>query len=91
MIEAQSHDSVSWLNRRKVRGHVGLRAGVGLNVGVICSEQVFGALERETLGHVDELAAAVVAATGVSLGVFVGKDGPLRLENRAARIVLGRD
>ena len=43
------------------------------------------------LGDVDELAAAVVAAAGVALGVLVGEHGTLRLEHGARHEVLARD
>jgi hypothetical protein len=49
------------------------------------------ALDGERLDLVDELAAAVVALPGIALGVLVGENGALRLEDRLAHDVLGGD
>ena len=76
--------------RREHRG-VGGGAGVRLHVRVLGAEQGLGALDGELLGDVDELAAAVVAAAGVALGVLVGEHGALRLEHGAGHEVLARD
>ena len=68
-------------NTRLVR----LAAGVRLHVGEAAAEQLAGALDRELLGDVDELAAAIVALARIALGVFVGHHRALRLEHGAAR------
>ena len=64
---------------------------MGLDVGVVCAEEFLGAVYGELFYDVDEFAAAVVAPSGVALGVFVGEDGPLGLEDCAAGVVFGRD
>ncbi len=56
-------------------------AGVGLDVGVIGAEELFGAVDGELLDVVDEFAAAVPAFGGVALGVFVGEDAALGLHD----------
>ena len=48
-------------------------AGVRLHVGEAALEQLLGALDRQRLGLVDELAAAVVAVARIALGVLVGQ------------------
>ena len=55
-------DRVAGLEQRHVDGVVGLGAGVRLDVGVLGAEQLLGAVDRQLLGDVDLLAAAVVAA-----------------------------
>ena len=50
------------LEQRVVHRGVGLRAGVRLDVRVLGAEQRLGAVDRELLGDVDVLAAAVVAS-----------------------------
>ena len=45
----------------------------------------------ETLGDVDELAAAVIALARIAFGVFVGEHRPLRLEHARARVILRGD
>ncbi len=89
--EVQPEDGVAVLEQREVHGRVGLRPAVRLDVRVLGAEQRLGAVDRELLGDVDELAAAVVAAAGVALGVLVGQDGALRLQHRDRREVLRRD
>ena len=61
VVERHPHDRVAGLEHRHVGGVVGLGAGVGLDVGVLGAEQRLGAVDRELLGDVDLLAAAVVA------------------------------
>ena len=74
-----------------VDGVVGLRARVRLDVGVLGAEQLLGAVDRELLGDVDELAAAVVALARVALGVLVGEHRALAVEHRLRHEVLRRD
>ena len=60
--QLHAEDRVARLDQRHVDGVVGLGAGVRLDVGVLGAEQLLGAVDRELLGDVDPLAAAVVAA-----------------------------
>jgi hypothetical protein len=64
---------------------------VRLHVRVCGTKEGLCAAEREGLGDVDELAATVVAATGVALGVLVGENGTLRFKDGAGNEVLARD
>ena len=72
-------------------GRVGGGARVRLHVRVLGAEQRLRALDGERLGDVDVLAAAVVAAAGVALGVLVREHGALRLQHRDGNEVLARD
>ena len=63
----------------------------GLDVGVLGAEQLLGAVDRQLLGDVDLLAAAVVAAAGVALGVLVGQHRADRFEHRLRHEVLRGD
>ena len=76
---------------REVDGHVGLRARVRLDVGVIGAEELLGAIARDVLDDVDLLAATVVALAGKPLGVLVGEHGTGGLEHRQRDEVLGGD
>jgi hypothetical protein len=89
--QRQAHDRVARLQQRVVDGRVGLRAGVRLDVDVLGAEERLGAVDRQLLGDVDELAAAVVAAAGIALGVLVRQHAALRLEDRLRHEVLRRD
>src|SRR5208282_128273 len=54
--------------------HVGLGAGVRLDVGVLGAEELLGAVARQVLDHVRKLAAAVVALGGITLRILVGEN-----------------
>ena len=91
MVERQAEERVARFEQRHVGGVVGLGAGVGLDVGVLGAEQLLGAVDRQLLGDVDLLAAAVVAAAGVALGVLVGQHRADRVEHRLGHEVLRGD
>ena len=71
--QAHAHDGVAGLQQAEEHGLVGLRAGVGLHVGVLGAEQLLDAVDGQLLDDVDVLAAAVVALAGIALGVLVGE------------------
>ena len=91
MVQLHAEDAVARLEQRVVHGGVGLRAGVRLDVHVLGAEQLLRAVDRQALGHVHVLAAAVVAPAGVALGVLVGEHRPLAVEDRLGHEVLGGD
>jgi len=64
---------------------------VRLDVGVVAAEELLGARSGQLLGHVHELAPAVVALGRVALGVLVGQHRSDRLEDRRADEVLRGD
>ena len=82
---------VARLEERAEHRHVRLGAGVRLHVRVLGAEQLLRAVDRELLGHVDELAAAVVAPSRVPLGVLVVHRRADRGEDGRARVVLRGD
>ena len=79
------------LEQRLVGGGVGLRAGVRLHVHVLGAEELLRAGDRQLLGHVHVLAAAVVAPARVALGVLVGEHRALRVEDGLGHEVLRGD
>ncbi len=89
--ERQAHDRVAGLQQRQHDALVGLRAGVRLDVDEAAVEQPLGALDRQALGDVDELAAAVVAAARIALGVLVGEQRALGLQHAQGDDVLRGD
>ncbi len=89
--QRQSHDRVAWLQQGVVNGRVCLRPRMRLDIYVLGPEQCLGAVDRELLGDVDPLAAAVVAAARVALGVLVREHRALALEHRAGHEVLRGD
>ena len=81
---AQVHrqDLVAGLEDGGVDREVGLRSGVRLDVDVLGPKELFGSVDRQLLDLVDDLAPAVPAAPRVSLGILVGEDAALGLEDR---------
>ena len=91
VVEPETENRVPGLKEREVRGHVRLRAGMRLHVCVLGSEELLGAVDRQLLHLVDDLAAAVVAAAGIALGVLVRRHRADRLQDARPREVLGCD
>ena len=81
--EIEAHERVAGLHQREEHALVGLAAGIRLDVGEAAVEQFAGALDRQLLGDVDELAAAIVAPARIAFGIFVGHHRALRLEHGA--------
>ena len=91
VVQRQPHDRVAGLEQRVIHGRVGLRAGMRLHIRVLGPEQRRGAVDRELLGDVHPLAAAVVAAPRIALRVLVGEHRALAFEHRGRGEVLRRD
>ena len=89
--EVEAHEGVARLQQREEHRLVGLGAGMRLHVGEAAAEQLLRALDGQGLGHVHELAAAVVAAAGIALGVLVGQHRALRFQHGAGDDVLRGD
>ena len=89
--QRQTEDRVADVRHGHERSSVGLRTSVGLNVHVVTAEDLLRAFDGERLRDVHELAATVVATARVALGVLVGEDRALRLEDGARHEVLRGD
>ena len=83
MVEAQAEHRIARIEHGVVGGHVRAGTRVRLHVGVLGTEELFGASDRELLDLVHDLAAAVVALPGQALGVLVR-------EHRADGLQYGR-
>ncbi|MCY1560596.1 hypothetical protein D9M68_977460 [compost metagenome] len=68
-----------------------MRLHVGGPAVLVGAEELFDAVDGELLGLVDELAATVVAAARVALGVLVGELAALGHHHRGRGVVLARD
>jgi len=77
--------------RGKEDGLVGLAAGMGLDVGVVATEEGCGSVDGELFDGVHVFAATVVAAAGIAFGVLVGEDGSGGLEDGGADVVFRGD
>ena len=89
--QRQAEDRVADVRHGHERSGVGLRTSVGLNVHVVATEDLLRTFDGERLRDVHKLAATVVAAARVALGVLVGEDRALRLEDGARHEVLRGD
>src|SRR5690606_34036794 len=66
-------------------------AGVGLDVGVVHSEQGLETLDRQVLHGVDVHLAFVVTLAGVALGVLVVQHAARGFQYGLGRVVFARD
>jgi hypothetical protein len=62
-----------------------------LDIGEAAPEQPLGALDRQPFGDIDKGTAAVIAAPGIALGIFIGEQRTLCLEHRPRHDVLAGD
>lgn len=89
--EIQAEDGVAWLENGREGRSIGLRTGVRLHVHLLGAEELAGAVAGEVLDDVGVFASTVVAAAGVSLGVFIGEDRAGGLEHSFADEVFRGD
>ena len=76
---------------RSAREHglIHLAARIGLHIGELAVEQTARALDGKLLGNIDKLAAAIIAAARIALGIFVGEHRSLRFKHGAGDDVFG--
>ena len=89
--QRHAEDRVARLEHGEENRLVRLRARMRLDVGEFGVEELLGAVDRQLLGDVDELAAAVVALARIPFGVFVGQLRALRRHHGDAGIVFRGD
>lgn len=89
--EIQAEQLLARAHQRHQHRGIGLRTRVRLHVRILRPEEFGDAGAGEILDDVDVLAAAVVAAARVALGVLVGEHAALRLQDRARHEVLRGD
>src|SRR2546422_11629516 len=87
--QVQDQNRVARLQDGSVGCHVGLRTGMRLNVSVLRSEKFPGALTREFLHHIGELAASVITLSGIALCIFIRENRTHRLQHSFTNKVLG--
>ncbi len=63
----------------------------GCTFGELAAEQLRHPVDRQLLSDINELAATIIALSGVAFGIFVGQDRALRFQNRAADDVFRGD
>ena len=88
VIQAHAQHGVARLAQRLIYRHVGLRARVGLHIGVLRAEYFTHTLDGKVLNHVHTFAAAIVALARITFRIFVGQHRAHRSHNRLADDVL---
>ena len=91
MRQTEAHQRIARLQQRELHRHVRLCARMRLDIGELGTEQFAGAVDGELLGDIDMLAPAIIAATGIALGIFVGQDRALRLKHGGRDDILRGD
>jgi len=76
--EAHAENGIAGAKQREIHSGIRLRTGVRLDVGVDGAKQLFGAINGQTLGHINILATAVIALARITFGIFVGQNRSLR-------------
>ena len=74
MRKIKAENRIARLQNRRIGRSVGLRAGVRLHVDVIAAEKLPRAIAGQVLHHIGILAAAVITASRITLGIFIGED-----------------
>ena len=89
--QAQAHDGVAGLQQAEEDGLVGLRARIGLHIGMGRTKQLLGTVDGQLFDDVHVLAAAVVALARITLGVLIGQLRALGLHYGGRGVVLTRN
>jgi hypothetical protein len=64
---------------------------VRLHVDVLGAPELFCAIDSDPFEFVDVFAPAVIATTGIALGVLIREDASLRVEDCLTRVILARN
>ncbi len=70
--QIHTHNSVAGLKSGEKHRQVCACARMGLNVAVLATENLFNTFARQIFGNIHKLTAAVVAVSGISLGILIG-------------------
>ncbi len=71
--EAHGENGVAGVEHGKVNGHIGTASAVRLHIHMLCTEELFGAIDGEALGFIDPFAAVVPALGRIAFSIFVGQ------------------
>ena len=89
--QGHPEDRIARLAERDIHTQIGLRARMRLHVYISAIEKLFCPFAGQFLSDIDILAAAVIAASGISFRIFVGHHGPGRFEDRLRDDILRGD
>ena len=71
--EVETHKLVARLEHSHENSHISLCSRVGLYISPLSAKNLLEALDSDGFCLIDYLAAAIVAVTGIALGILVGK------------------
>ena len=91
LAEIQAHEGITRLKAGHGDRHVGLGAGMGLDIGIFGIIELAEPVDCDLLDLVHHLASTVVSLSGIPFGIFVCTDGPHRLHHLVADIILRCD
>ena len=91
MRQVHGQDRVARFQGEKIHGHVGLGAGMRLDVGMVGPKKPPGPFASQLLGHVDFFAASVIALARIAFRVLVRQHGTHCRQNGGRNHVLRGD
>ena len=89
--QVQAHEHVPGTEDGHRDGHVGLGAGVGLDIGIFRIVELAETVDGDLLDLVHHFAAAVVTLAGVALRILVGADGAHGGHHLVGNVILRGD
>ena len=89
--QTEAHESVAGRHQRYEGRGVGGRPGVRLDICEFASKKPRNPFYRHRFRDVHELATAVITPAGQALGIFIGENRPLGLQNGHADDVFRSD
>jgi hypothetical protein len=90
-VDAHAEYGVAWLEYCEENALVGLAAGMRLHIREFAGEHLLRTLNGQLFGHIDRVAAAVIALAGIAFRIFVGEHGAGRFQYRARDVILRSD
>ena len=91
VCKAHAKHCVAGAKEREVNSRVSLRTAVGLNVCMLCAEELLCSVACDVFYNVNVFAAAVVTLAGVTLCIFVCKGRSHSRHNCFGNTVFGSD
>ena len=89
--QVHPENRIARLTFSEIDRHVRLRTGMGLHIGMIGAKERLGTVDRQVLGDIDNVTAAVITLAGVAFCVFIGQHRALCFENILADKILRSD
>ena len=92
LAQIHAHHRVAQIQQAKVNGHIRLSTAVGLYIGIGCTKELLCPVDGDLLHLIDVHAAAVVALSGIALGILVGEDAAHgRHDGRRYNVLAGNE